>query len=106
MATATTLAAWSNALKQYYRAAEVAKVVYDSHPLLELIPKDEKFRGKNAPIPVYYNRPQGVSAVFSTAQSNATASKIGEFLLTRKTAYGVATIAGEAVAALRSRAIR
>mgnify|MGYP004369895289 FL=1 len=52
MATATTLAAWSNALKQYYRAAEVAKVVYDSHPLLELIPKDEKFRGKNAPIPI------------------------------------------------------
>ena len=99
MATATTLAAWDNALKQYYRAAEVAKVVYDSHPFMELVPKDEKFRGKNAPIPVYFNRPQGVSAVFSTAQSNATASKIGEFLMTRQTAYGVATIAGEAVAA-------
>jgi hypothetical protein len=99
MATATTLSAWDNALKQYYRGKEVAKVVYDSHPLLELIPKDEKFRGKNAPIPVYYTRPQGRSATFSTAQSNATASKIGEFLLTRKTNYGVATISGEAVAA-------
>lgn len=99
MATATTLAAWSNALKQYYRPDEVARVVYDSHPFMELVPKDEKFRGKNAPIPVYFNRPQGISAVFSTAQSNATASKIGEFLMTRKTGYGVATIAGEAVAA-------
>ena len=99
MATATTLAAWSNALKQYYKPGEVAKVVYDSHPFLELVPKDEKFRGKNAPIPVYYNRPQGVSAVFATAQTNATASKIGEFLLTRTSNYGVATISGEAVAA-------
>jgi hypothetical protein len=99
MATATTLSAWDNALKQYYRGKEVEKVVYDSHPLMELIPKDEKFRGKNAPIPVYYTRPQGRSATFATAQSNASASKIGEFLLTRVSNYGVATISGEAVAA-------
>ena len=99
MATATTLSAWDNALKQYYRGKEVEKVVYDSHPFMELVPKDEKFRGKNAPIPVYYTRPQGRSATFATAQSNASASKIGEFLLTRKSNYGVATISGEAVAA-------
>ena len=61
--------------------------------------KDEKFRGSNAPIPVYYTRPQGRSATFATAQSAASASKIGEFLLTRKANYGVATISGEAVAA-------
>jgi len=61
--------------------------------------KDEKFRGVNAPIPVYYTRPQGRSATFATAQSAASASKIGEFLLTRKPNYGVATISGEAVAA-------
>ena len=99
MATATTLSAWDNALKQYYRGKEVEKVVYDSHPFMELVPKDEKFRGKNAPIPVYYTRPQGRSATFATAQSNASASKIGEFLLTRVSNYGVATISGEAVAA-------
>ena len=99
MATATTVTAWNNALKQYYRPDEVRKVVYDSHPLMELMPKDESFRGKNAPVPVYFTRPQGVSATFSTAQSNASASKIGEFLMTRKTRYGVATISGEAVAA-------
>jgi hypothetical protein len=99
MATATTLTAWDNALKQYYRGAEVEKLVYDSHPFMELVPKDEKFRGVNAPIPVYYTRPQGRSATFATAQSAASASKIGEFLLTRKANYGVATISGEAVAA-------
>ena len=99
MATATTLTAWDNALKQYYRGAEVEKLVYDSHPWMELCPKDEKFRGVNAPIPVYYTRPQGRSATFATAQSAASASKIGEFLLTRKANYGVATISGEAVAA-------
>ena len=99
MATATTLSAWDNALKQYYRGQEIEKVVYDSHPFMELVPKDEKFRGKNAPIPVYYTRPQGRSATFATAQSNASASKIGEFLLTRVSNYGVATISGEAVAA-------
>jgi len=100
MASATTLANWDNALKQYYRGAAVEELVYDSHPLMELLPKDEKFRGKNAPIPVYITRPQGRSATFATAQSNATASKIGEFLLTRKANYGIATISGEAVAAL------
>ena len=100
MATATTLTAWDNALKTYYRGAAVDELVYDSHPLLDLLPKDEKFRGKSAPIPVYCTRPQGRSATFATAQTNASASQIGEFLLTRKSNYGVATISGEAVAAL------
>jgi len=39
MATATTLTAWNDALKQYYRGAEVEKLVYDSHPFMELVPK-------------------------------------------------------------------
>ena len=46
MASAT-MTAWDKALKQYYRAEEVAKVVYDSHPFLELVPKDTGFKGKN-----------------------------------------------------------
>jgi len=39
MATATTLTAWNDALKQYYRGAEVQKLVYDSPPFMELVPK-------------------------------------------------------------------
>ena len=39
MASATTLASWDNALKQYYRGASVEELVYDSHPFMELVPK-------------------------------------------------------------------
>ena len=40
-----------------------------------------------------------MSATFSTAQSNASASQLAEFLLTRKKHYGVATIDGETLLA-------
>lgn len=99
MASATNLTAWDNALKQYYRAEAVKDLVYKSHPFLEMVSKDTRFRGKNAPVPIYYGRPQGRSATFATAQSNASASKIGEFLMTRKKNYGVVTIDGETMEA-------
>ena len=51
------------------------------------------------PIPLIYGHPQGISNTFSTAQTNASASSIDDFLLTRTTKYGVATLSGEAVAA-------
>ena len=99
MASATTLSNWDAALKQYYRNKSVDDLVYKSHPLMELLPKDTKFRGRNMPIPIIYGRGQGVSSTFSTAQTNASASKVDDFLLTRVSKYGVATISGEAVAA-------
>ena len=99
MASATTLTNWDAALKQYYRPKAVDDLVYQSHPLMELLPKDTKFRGRNMPIPVLYGRGQGVSTTFSNAQSNATASKVDDFLLTRVSKYGVATLSGEVVAA-------
>ena len=40
-----------------------------------------------------------MSSTFSTAQSNATASQIAEFLITRKKHYGVATVDGETLLA-------
>ena len=43
MATATTLTSWDAALKQYYRSAAVDDLVYKSHPLFEILPKDQKF---------------------------------------------------------------
>ena len=42
MASATTLTNWDAALKQYYRPKAVDDLVYQSHPLMELIPKDTK----------------------------------------------------------------
>ena len=99
MATATTLTSWDAALKQYYRSAAVDDLVYKSHPLFEILPKDQKFGGRNMPIPVLYGRGQGVSANFANAQTYATASSITDFLLTRVSLYGIAQISGEAVAA-------
>ena len=99
MASATNLTAWDNSLKQYYQDRPVIDTVYKNHPFLTLVNKNPRFRGKNMPIPVIFGRPQGVSATFSTAQSNASASQLAEFLLTRKKHYGVATIDGETLLA-------
>ena len=44
------------------------------------------------PLPIIYARPQGRSATFATAQSNATSSSLGEFLLTRVKNYAVVTV--------------
>ena len=93
------MTSWDNALKQYYRDKPVIDTVYKNHPWLTLVPKNPRFKGKNLPIPVIYGRPQGVSSTFSTAQSNATASQIAEFLITRKKHYGVATVHGETLLA-------
>lgn len=99
MASATTMSAFDKALKQYYIREQIENLTYPNHPFLALLPKDEKFRGKNMPQPVIYGSPQGRSASFSNAQSNASASKIVEFLLTRKKNYGVVTIDGETLEA-------
>ena len=93
------MTSWDNALKQYYRDKPVIDTVYKNHPFLTLVPNNPRFKGKNLPIPVIYGRPQGVSSTFSTAQSNATASQIAEFLITRKKHYGGATVDGETLLA-------
>ena len=51
------------------------------------------------PLPIIYARPQGRSATFATAQSNATSSSLGEFLLTRVKNYAVVTVDGETIEA-------
>jgi len=101
MATATTMTTFDDALKQYYTADAVKDLTYPNHPFLAMVPKNEKFKGKNLPVPVIYGHGQGRSSTFSTAQSNASASSLAEFLLTRKKDYGVVTIGGEVLEASR-----
>ena len=96
---ATTLTAWDDALKQYYIDKKPMDVAYDSHPFLQMVPKNTRFRGKNMPLPIIYARPQGRSATFATAQANATSSSLGEFLLTRVKNYAVVTVDGETIEA-------
>lgn len=96
---ATTLTAWDDALKQYYIDKKPMDVAYSDHPFLQMVPKNTRFRGKNMPLPIIYARPQGRSATFATAQSNATSSSLGEFLLTRVKNYAVVTVDGETIEA-------
>ena len=100
-APATNLTQWDDALKQYYLDKKPMDVAYGDHPFLQMIPKNTRFRGKNMPLPILYARPQGRSATFATAQSNATSSSLGEFLLTRVKNYGVVTVDGETIEASR-----
>lgn len=74
-------------------------MVYRDNPLLALMPKMENFGGKNLPIPIIYGNPQGRSATFSTAQSNKTASKLKDFVLTRDQDYALASIDNETLEA-------
>jgi hypothetical protein len=86
-------------LKAYYTRDKVENMVYSKNPLLAIMPKMEKFYGKNLPIPVLFGNPQGRSATFATAQANKTASKIKDFTLTRVKDYALASIDNETLEA-------
>lgn len=89
--TSTTI---DGALKQLYDRGTVENLVYKNQPMLGLLDKDEQAGGRNIPIVIQYANTQGRSATFANAQSNTTAEKIDDFLLTYKTDYAVASITG------------
>lgn len=101
MASGMDLTAYDAALKQHYTNDRVEDMVYKDNPFFALVPKMERFGGKNLPIPIIYGNPTGRSKTFSTAQTKgATAnsgSKIDDFVLTRVKDYGVATIDNETI---------
>ena len=92
--TSLNMTSMDPVLKQLYKYDRIIELAYENHPLLAMLRKDESFTGRNKPIPIRYGRPQGRSAAFSTAQTNATPSKFEDFLLTMSKNYGVATIDG------------
>jgi len=89
-------------LKQLYNDANFEDACYKDKPLLGVIPKYEWFGGRNMPIVIEYGRPQGRSATFATAQSNAYPSSTHDFLLTPIADYGVAGIDGIALATMKN----
>ncbi len=93
------LTAFDSALKTLYKDQKVEDVCYKGNPFLAMIKKEEDFYGKNYPLPIQYGKPQGRSATFATAQTNATASKLEDFLLTRKSDHAVCTIDNETMEA-------
>lgn len=87
------------ALKQIYTKDAVQNMTYKDNPLHALLPKMENFGGKNLPVPLIYANPQGRSATFTNAQGNKTPSKITDFVLTRNSDYGLASISNEVLMA-------
>lgn len=97
--SSTTTTTIDPALKQIYKPDNYRKSTYKRRPMFGLIPKSEDFGGRNMPLINEYGNPQGVSSVFSTAQSNATAMQMDDFLLTRVSLHSVATMDSEAIEA-------
>lgn len=93
------LTSFAAALKQHYTSDRVENMVYADNPLLAMIPKMERFTGKNLPIPIIYANPQGRSASFATAQANKGSSQLKDFVLTRDKDYSLASIDNETMEA-------
>lgn len=98
------LTSFDSILKTLYQGQKVEDMTYKNNPLLAMLKKEEDFYGKNYPLPIQYGKPQGRSAALATAQTNATASKFEDFLLTRKSDHAVCTIDNETMEASENNA--
>ena len=99
--TSLNMSNGDSVLKQLYVAKKVQDATYESRPLFATLNKFEGFGGRNLPVPIKFGNPQGRSAVFSTAQSNRTAAKFEDFVITRVADYSVATVDGQTALATR-----
>src|SRR5258708_1903700 len=95
-ATVSTL---DGVLKVYYDDFKVKIMQYGESSLLAVLARMTEFGGKNLPIPIVYNTPQGRGTTIALAQGAASPSKNTDFVLTRASDYGVVTIANEALEA-------
>lgn len=98
MASAT-VASLDGVLKVYYDDFKVKIMQYGESSLLAVLARMTEFGGKNLPIPIVYNTPQGRGTTIALAQGAASPSKNTDFVLTRASDYGVVTIANEALEA-------
>ena len=97
-----TISNASAILKTLYPPERIKRICYKNNPFFAMVPKDESFVGENLKQPLDYGSPQGRSATFATAQSNADNTKYKAFTLTRVRDYGVALIANEVIKAASS----
>ena len=98
-ATVTTL---DSILKEYYTDQRVRDTMYKDRPFLALVAKANKWPGRNLPVPIRYGHPQGRSATFATAQTNATSALVEQFLMTNVADYSVATFDSASIDATSS----
>lgn len=93
------MTSFASGLKQLYTPEKIQNLTYMDNPLWALLPKSEKFYGKNMVIPVIYGNPQGASGDFATAKANKTASRIRDFTITRNKEYALASVDNETMMA-------
>ncbi len=98
---ALDLTSYDLALKDYYDENAVKNMVYSDRPLLAMLPKDEKYPGRQWVLPTIVGNPQGRSRLFTQAQTrgDATTGLYEAFLIDRAHDYGVATIDNETLEA-------
>ena len=89
------------ALKVHYTDDRVKNLVYKNNPLLAMLPKMERFGGKNLPIPIQFGVPGSRSASFADAlaQKTGASSQFEDFVLTRVKDYCLASIDNETLEA-------
>lgn len=96
------MTAADKALRTVYTKNKIKYVGYQKNPLLALLPKEDKFVGRNKAINLMYGGNQGRSRLMATAITNRGPGLYKEFLLTRVKDYGVSEIDMEAILASES----
>jgi hypothetical protein len=91
--------AFDYALKTLYTKETIENLVYEDQPWLALIPKWERFRGKNFVEALVYTNTGGEGHNFAVAQRNKLGAQGKAFTITRKKDYGLASIDGETIEA-------
>ena len=66
------------ALKEHYTDDRVKNLVYKNNPLLAVLPKMERFGGKNLPIPIQFGVPGSRSASFADALAQKGGASCGK----------------------------
>ena len=70
-------------------------MLYEAAPLIGLMPKDEKFGGKERAVTLRYSPEPGGSADFDRAKANKNPSKYKQFKIERATDYVLSSISHE-----------
>jgi len=89
--------------KKVYDDKSVENQALRDHPMFSMVPKEEVDWGESFNYFVRYGNPQGIGAVFSTAQTNAASSKGLQFTVQEKLKYGVITLGGPDLAKARKK---
>lgn len=98
---ALDLTTFDAALKEHYTDDRVKNLVYRNNPMVALMPKMERFGGRNLPVPIQFANPMSRSVDYATALAlkPGASSSHEAFLLTRARDYCLATIDNETMEA-------